>query len=331
LALPPPSSAADTVLLVTRSDDFYTVDRVAEEIARRGATPVRVDTDRFPAALTLTAALGPDGWRHVLDTGAARVRAEDVVAVWARRLSPPALDDELDPELREGCVRESAAALRGFLGGLAGRRFVNPLDADHAAGDKLRQLRLAHELGLEVPPTLVTNAPDEARAFHAAHGGDVVAKMLTPLSTSMDGGSPFVHTSVVTPEDLEHLDGLRYAPMVFQARVPKARELRVAMVAGRPFAGAIDASGSERGQVDWRRGRPGEVGWAPGEVPAQVAERLRRLLEALGLVYGAVDLIVTPDGRHVFLEVNPGGEWGMLERDLALPIAAALAEALVGR
>jgi glutathione synthase/RimK-type ligase-like ATP-grasp enzyme len=62
-----------------------------------------------------------------------------------------------------------------------------------------------------------------------------------------------------------------------------------------------------------------------------VAERLHRLLEALGLVYGAVDLIVTPDGRHVFLEVNPGGEWGMLERDLELPIAAALAEALVGR
>jgi hypothetical protein len=147
----------------------------------------------------------------------------------------------------------------------------------------------------------------------------------------MDGGSPFVHTSAVTPEDLEHLDGLRFSPMVFQERVPKARELRVAMVAGCPYAGAVDASGSELGQVDWRRGRPGECGWTPGAVPDEVAGRLRRLLEALGLVYGAVDLIVTPDGRHVFLEVNPGGEWGMLERDLELPIAAALAEALVGR
>jgi hypothetical protein len=327
--------ASDVVLLVTGSDDFYTVDRVAEELACRGATPVRVDTDRFPAALSLTAALGADGWRHVLDTGAGRVRGEDVVAVWARRLSPPVLDaeldPELDPELREGCVRESVAALRGFLGGLAGRRFVNPLDADRAAGDKQRQLRLARELGLEVPPTLVTNVPDEARAFHAAHGGDVVAKMLTPLSTSMDGSSPFVHTSVVTVEDLEHLDGLRDAPMVFQARVPKARELRVAMVAGRPYVGAIDAAGGGRGQVDWRRGRAGELGWSPGAIPAEVAERLRRLLEALGLVYGAADVIVTPEGRHVFLEVNPGGEWGMLERDLGLPIAAALAEALVGR
>ena len=323
--------APDVVLLVTRSDDFYTVDRVAEEIARRGAVPVRVDTDRFPIALTLTAALDGDGWRHVLDTGAERVRAEDVVGVWVRRLGGPALDDELDPAFREGCARESAAALRGFLGGLAGRRFVNRLDADHAASDKLRQLRVVRELGLEVPPTIVTNDPAQARAFYTAHACDVVAKMLTPLTTSMDGSSPFVHTSTVSPEDLEHLDGLRYAPMVFQARVPKARELRVAMIAGRPYAGAIDASGSERGQVDWRRGRPGECGWSPGAVPAEIAARLHRLLEALDLVYGAIDLIVTPDGRHVFLEVNPGGEWGMLERDLELPIAAALAEVLVGR
>jgi MvdC family ATP-grasp ribosomal peptide maturase len=323
--------ASGVVLLVTHSGDFYTVDRVAEEIVRRGGAPVRVDTDRFPATLALTAALDADGWRHVLDTGTERVPAEAVIAVWARRLAAPALDDELDPAFRDGCAREAVAAVRGFLGGLTGRRFVNPPDADHAAGDKLRQLRLARELGLEVPPTIVTSAPDEARAFHAAHRGDVVAKMLTPLSTSMDGGSPFVHTSVVTAEDLEHLDGLRFSPMVFQQRIPKARELRVAMVAGRPFAGAIDASRSEHGQVDWRRSLPGEVRWTPGTVPDDVTGRLGRLLEALGLVYGAVDLIVTPDGRHVFLEVNPAGEWGMLERDLELPIAAALADALVGR
>jgi hypothetical protein len=173
-------STSDVVLLVTRSDDFYTVDRVAEELARRGAVPVRVDTDRFPATLALTAELDGAGWRHVLDTGTERVPAEAVVAVWVRRMGPPALGDELDPAFREGCAREATAALRGFLGGLAGRRFVNPPEADHAASDKLRQLRLARELGLEVPPTIVTNDPDRARDFYAAHRGDVVAKMLTP-------------------------------------------------------------------------------------------------------------------------------------------------------
>jgi glutathione synthase/RimK-type ligase-like ATP-grasp enzyme len=100
------------------------------------------------------------------------------------------------------------------------------------------------------------------------------------------------------------------------------------VVGERCFVGAINASRSVEGQVDWRRARPGEVHWEKGELPPEVAERLVRLVAELGLVYGAADFIVTPEGRHVFLEVNPGGEWGMLEKDLGLPIAAALAGAL---
>jgi glutathione synthase/RimK-type ligase-like ATP-grasp enzyme len=51
-------------------------------------------------------------------------------------------------------------------------------------------------------------------------------------------------------------------------------------------------------------------------------------MQALGLSFGAVDFIRTPEGEHVFLEVNPSGEWGMLQRDLGLPIAEAIADIL---
>ena len=52
-------------------------------------------------------------------------------------------------------------------------------------------------------------------------------------------------------------------------------------------------------------------------------------MSELGLVFGVVDLICTPGGEHVFLEVNPAGEWGMLQRDLGLPISEAIADALL--
>nr|MCF4968340.1 MvdC family ATP-grasp ribosomal peptide maturase [Nostoc sp. CMAA1605] len=57
--------------------------------------------------------------------------------------------------------------------------------------------------------------------------------------------------------------------------------------------------------------------------------RLREFMGRLELRFGAFDFIVTPDGEHIFLEVNPNGEWGMLERDLDYPIADAIAETLV--
>ncbi len=323
--------ARDLVLLLTHRGDHYTVDRVAQEVARRGGRPLRVDTDGFPSQLELSVALGDEGGEVALHTAAGTLRGEDIRAVWLRRLAPPRFDETLEPEWREGCLRESNAALEGFLEALeaTGCRFINPLGASPTAHIKLRQLRLARALGLEVPRTLVTNDAARVRAFFEQVRGRMVAKMQTALSQSMEGGQPFVYTSAIGPEHLEELEGLRHSPMVFQERLDKARELRVAVVGGRCFAGAIDASRSVAGQVDWRRARPEECRWEPGALPAEVAARLVRLVAALGLVYGAVDLIVTPEGRHLFLEVNPGGEWGMLEHELGLPIAAALAEALL--
>ena len=145
----------------------------------------------------------------------------------------------------------------------------------------------------------------------------------------MNNDSDFVYTSRVSAQDLDSAETLRHSPVVFQELIPKARELRVAWVAGEAFTGALDASGTSRGQTDWRRAAPEECRWQRGELPAEVASGLRSLMSKLGLAFGAIDLICTPAGEHVFLEVNPAGEWGMLERDLGLPIADAIAGALL--
>ena len=190
--------------------------------------------------------------------------------MWVRRLVSPRLDESLDSSWRESCVRESRAALEGFLDGLeaAGCRFINPLGAEQA-GNKLRQLRLAVAQGLEVPPTLVTNDAGRVRSFFSQVRGRMVAKMQTPLTQSMAGGQPFVYTSAIGPEHLEELEELRHSPMVFQERIDKACELRVAVVGERCFVGAIDASRSAAGQVDWRRSRPDECPLAEGRAAAR--------------------------------------------------------------
>jgi len=54
-----------------------------------------------------------------------------------------------------------------------------------------------------------------------------------------------------------------------------------------------------------------------------------RVVEALGLCFGAIDLIVTPDDDHVFLEVNPNGQWLWIEELTGLPISHAIADLLM--
>jgi MvdC family ATP-grasp ribosomal peptide maturase len=320
----------DTVLLLTHSGDYYTVDRVAEALARRGAKTFRFDTDRFPREVRLAAHLSATGdFRYTVEDGAASCDAGAVRAVWARRIWLPELDENLDPKFRQMCQRESVAALRGFLDGLHEARWVNDRRREDDAENKLLQLRYAHAAGLAIPRTLLTNDASRAREFFRANGGALVAKLLTPLSVGMGADSAFVYTNEVGAGDLEDAGGLRHSPMVFQENVRKSLELRIAYVAGKFFVGALDASRSTRGQIDWRRAAPGECRWMRDEIPSELEAQLTTLMRELQLVYGAIDIIRTPEGRHVFLEVNPGGEWGMLERDLDLPISEAIADALL--
>ncbi|MFV8751037.1 MvdC/MvdD family ATP grasp protein [Nannocystaceae bacterium ST9] len=309
------------VLLLSHAAEPFCTERVAGALSTRGATPLRMNTDEFPSALALSGELDPSGPARLVFEG----EALEVAAVWLWRIWPPRIDERLTGAQREAARRESLTTLAGLLDLLADVPWIDPIDADRCAENKTRQLRMAAALGLTIPPTLITAEPELARRFFAAHEGRVIAKLQTSLGYSMAGGEG-LPTRMLRPDDLDALAGLRHCPMVFQRYVEKAQELRIAWVDGRAFVGAL--AGEQCG-VDWRY--ESTASWQPHELPPIVHERLARLMGRLGLQQGAIDMIVDRSGDHVFLEVNPHGEWGMLERDLELPIGEAIADALIRR
>ncbi|MEH2063799.1 MAG: MvdC family ATP-grasp ribosomal peptide maturase [Nostoc sp.] len=320
----------DVVLLITHSGDFFTIDRVAEALSKKGVQPFRLDTDKFPLEVQLTAHFDKSKSYHKLEYGTHSISTEQVQAVWIRRIWEPELSKELAPKYREACIRESLATLDGFWDSLKEARWVDNLERINTAHNKLRQLRVASEVGFVIPQTLITNKAESAREFFHQVNGKMVSKLLTALSHSMEANSSFfLYTSTVKEEDLQDAESLRYCPMVFQEQIPKQQELRVVYVNGHVFVGALEASVYAAAKVDWRK--PGvEVGaWQHHQLPDQVIHRLQAFMGKFGLLFGALDFILTPSGEYVFLEVNPIGEWGMLERDLDLPIASAIADALI--
>ena len=154
-------------------------------------------------------------------------------------------------------------------------------------------------------------------------------KFLTPLSYSMKGSSFFKYTSKVKEEDLLDAKTLGYCPMIFQEQIPKQRELRIVFVDGNFFVGALNASQYAASTTDWRCADDKNLGWEPFQLPEKLASRLNLFMKKFGLLFGAFDFIQTPSGEYFFLEVNPTGEWGMLERDLELPISKAIANTLL--
>ncbi|MCL2934391.1 MAG: MvdC family ATP-grasp ribosomal peptide maturase [Trichodesmium sp. MAG_R03] len=323
------SRGREVVLLITHSGDFFTIDRVAEVLSKKGARPFRLNTDKFPLEVQLMARFDKDKSSQKLKYGDYSISTEDVQAVWMRRIWKPDLAQELDPQFQETCIKESQATLSGFWDSLRGVRWIDHLEQIRTAENKQRQLRVASEVGLIIPRTLIANDPEAVREFFQEVKGKMVAKLLTALSRSMEYTPFFLYTSSVKEEDLLDADSLRYCPMVFQEEISKQLELRVVFVGGNVFVGALDASVYGSSKVDWRQ--PGvEAGaWQHHDLPDEIVVRLRAMMSELGLMFGAFDFILTPSGEYVFLEVNPAGEWGMLERDLELPISNAIAEALI--
>lgn len=64
-------------------------------------------------------------------------------------------------------------------------------------------------------------------------------------------------------------------------------------------------------------------------LPDKTSGKLLSLMEHLGLVFGCIDMILTPEDEYIFLEVNPAGQWGWIEKLTGMPITDALTDMLI--
>jgi glutathione synthase/RimK-type ligase-like ATP-grasp enzyme len=102
-------------------------------------------------------------------------------------------------------------------------------------------------------------------------------------------------------------------------------DVRVTIVGDRALAADIRTSGRT---IDWRAVAPDEVSYRPVAVPERVLNACVELCRQAGLLYAAFDFIRESNGRWVFLEVNPSGQWGWIEQATGLPITQTIVDLL---
>ncbi len=320
-----------SILIVTHSNDNDSVVRVVESIARKGGHAIRFDTDRYPTDVRLTSYYGASGdERLTLTNEDGEFDLREVTAIWHRRINFGAnLPPSLDRQLRHASLGEASAAAHGMLASLNAFRMDHLHHIRHAENKQL-QLQVARELGLNTPRTLTTNDPTAVKAFAKSCEDGLVTKMLSSFAIYDEGKELVVFTNPVKPEDLEDLSGLSLCPATFQELLPKSLEIRATVVGKRVMSAAVDSQVSARAVHDWRRdGARMLQDWQPYQLPQEVEEKILRLMNYFSLNYGAIDIILTPDYKHVFLELNPCGEFFWLERSPGLPISEAIADLLL--
>ncbi|MEU6332768.1 ATP-grasp ribosomal peptide maturase [Streptomyces sp. NPDC047049] len=315
------------VLIVAAADDWPT-DRVVVELEARGVEVFRMDTTDFPQRLTLGARIDQgQAWTGEFTTEHRTVELSRVGAVYYRAPGAFRFPEGMSGPEERFAAAQARAGLGGVLSALE-CRWVNHPTALARAEFKPVQLAAARACGLTIPPTLITNRPDDVRAFAAGLADDIVCKPVASPVLIEDGQLKSVYTRIVSAADLDDLRGIDSTAHLFQAWVSKDYEVRLTVVGRKMFAAAIHA-GSDAAHEDWRSDY-GSLTYTTTTVPEPVAVGMLRLMDRLQLRYGAADFVVDPDGRWTFLEVNPCGQWDWIQGATGLPIAEAIADELQG-
>lgn len=320
------------ILILTQAFDAH-ADHISELLLERGAEVVRFDPADFPARASLSLGYTSDGrLRSSLRLGERELDLGGLQAVWSRRPRPPEPHVEIhDAATREFITRDCKTFVDGLWEALPCRWVPGHPAAIQRAQLKASQLRVAAELGFELPPTLITNCRDEFLEFFNQHNGDIVTKLVGPAFDRTVGAAivGVRYTEAVARRDVGYAASLEYCPMIVQAYVPKLLELRITVVGRQVFAAEIHSQQTHHTRHDWRRYDMGNTPHFPHDLPGDVRDRCARLVESLGLCYGAIDMILTPDGRYVFLEINASGQYLWIEEETNLPISSAICDLLM--
>ena len=310
------------ILIVSHLADPHAT-TVLDHLACAGTEAVLFDTARFPREIRLdvTHATGQRSAATAVINGI-RHDMSAVRAVWWRRPQPFGVpDDVVGSDDRGFAYGECHAAITGLWASLD-THWVNHPERDEVAARKAYQLKVAAGLGLRVPRTLITNDPISAAAFIDGEGAaGTIYKAFSATERA------WRETRLLKPEERAQLDAVRFAPVIFQEHIRADIDLRITMIGDAIFAAAI-LSGETDYNVDFRMTMHAATIQAH-DLPDEVVVKLRAFMGALGLVYGAIDMRLTPDGEYVFLEVNPAGQWLFIEERTGQPITAALAEHLL--
>jgi ATP-GRASP peptide maturase of grasp-with-spasm system len=328
------------ILILSQSPLEPTTEEVMDWLESFGARSMRLNGEDLDGRAPLVVEV--DGGEVEIRIGAEGLvlPLSEVRAVWFRRWLGERRheDDELldgslagawklDHELRRHLALE-ARKLRDFLfARLAGRPWLS--HPGQATPTKLDVLARAARHGLATPATLVTTERDELRRFCRRHGA-VITKPIGEVAMFLYAGRrQCLYTALLDEAVVEALPQ-RFAPSLFQQRLDKRWELRVFYLDGECHAMAIFSQLDPQTRLDFRRynqQRPNRS--VPYRLSETTAAALRRLMADLGLETGSLDLVHTVDGRNVFLEVNPVGQFGMVSKPCNYHLERRLAEHLM--
>lgn len=298
------------LLVITNSRDV-TADYLCGRLEEHSIGFRRLDTDGGLDRISLSYSISTP----VLKYGPQEWAADDFAHVWFRRPLPLRLGFKMEDAERAHTLAEWSEALEGFLGHIPIEAWMNHPSRNVRASHKMEQLSRAARFGLTVPPTIVSQDVDRVRSFWAECNGRVIVKPLASGYIEREAASDdtVIYANRVSESALDDLELVARCPTLFQREVAKRMDVRLCVVDDQMTAAGMVAEDGGEQRLDIRRRNMQDVRYVEVEPPPEVESALLALVRSYGLRFAAIDMAVADDGRWVFFEINPNGQWAWLD------------------
>lgn len=325
------------VLFIASLDQAYYFDPFVQACKGKNITIFVFDPSSFPKESTICLTMDSlgkvSGFVDVLKyevgrTKKVRLSISDINVAWHLRIGTSTNPSKRKTSLENRFIEnESIASLNSFYSTLECIWINRKETIDFISSNKFFQQQVALRSGLMVPDTMISNNPESIQTMSRLKKG-LLLKSMGYIRLDKEGKCS-LYTELFSNEEIsENTMAIRGCPIFSQAYIKKCYEYRVMAIGNRILSCRIDSQASKKTKIDWRHYDFENVEHIQTTLPKQVEKNILTFMKSIGLRYGAIDLIETPNGDFVFLEVNPAGQWGWIHDFAKLPIPETVAEML---
>lgn len=225
--------------------------------------------------------------------------------------------DNLKKEINKCSLDDIGALNRYFIYQLSTKRSINSFNKSSV--NKLIVLSIAKDIGILIPESRVVSSLQSLKDSSYGIDTAITKSIKEGVYKFTDQEAYYGYTETVA-KVLKGIDGDAYnfaetfLPSLIQKKINKRYELRIFFFDQKFYSLAIFSQNSIATSIDSRKysnNKPSRT--IPYNLPAYVSRQLTALMSKLTLTSGSIDMIVDNEGQYIFLEVNPVGQFSVVE------------------
>lgn len=233
-----------TILILTHTTDD-TASMVIDHLNTMDCRPIRFNTDKFHKEIKTNLKMSEKGKFNCyfkFNDGLI-LPFEEVSITWNRRIHNPDIERIFSQEELNNWLEDEVQWGMNISFTLLNCPIVNPWEVNERLKfNKMYQMKIAANLGLEVPKSLITNLDSEITIFWSEIKRNMIFKKIKKGLFNFKNGKRFIlHTNKIDPEkfDKNFIDRMKFTPVFLQEHIHKKYDIRSIVIDDSVYSFAI--------------------------------------------------------------------------------------------